>query len=147
MTNLFLDVFRSIRFGLVVRGSSHVSSHVIQLLNVLVHIIFYVCHFAVGLILSFLFLFFSSLAAAAVDARHRRKSGDGDVDVLAGSPSRHKSGAIFEAFRPRSKSDATRAMKRPTIMTTVKNAVHVLNRFFFYKITVSMEIKMQLYLL
>jgi len=57
----------------------------------------------------------------AVDDRQRRKSGD---DVL-GSPTRKPTGALFEAFRPRSKSDATRAVKRPTIMSTVKNAVHV----------------------
>lgn len=67
------------------------------------------------------------LISAVADDRHRRKSGD-DVGIF-GSPSRHKtigSGAIFEAFRPRSKSDAQRAIKRPTIMSTVKNAVHVI---------------------
>ena len=59
--------------------------------------------------------------------RARRKSGPDD---LCTSPSRSQrggsgGGAIFEALRPRSKSDATRAVKRPTIMSTVKNAVHV----------------------
>lgn len=58
--------------------------------------------------------------------RARRKSGPDD---LCTSPSRSQrggsgGGAIFEALRPRSKSDATRAVKRPTIMSTVKNAVH-----------------------
>ena len=64
--------------------------------------------------------------AAAHEDRLRRKSGD-DAGLF-GSPSHRKTiggGAIFEAFRPRSKSDAQRAIKRPTIMSTVKNAVHV----------------------
>ena len=64
--------------------------------------------------------------AAANDDRLRRKSGD-DAGLF-GSPGRHKtlgSAHIFEAFRPRSKSDAQRAIKKPTIMTTVKNAVQV----------------------
>lgn len=80
--------------------------------------------------LNFFFLvsltLFQSRPIAVADDRHRRKSGD-DAGIF-GSPSRHKTiggGAIFEAFRPRSKSDAQRAIKRPTIMTTVKNAVHV----------------------
>ncbi|KAI9555243.1 putative AMP-activated protein kise gamma (2) subunit [Daphnia sinensis] len=62
--------------------------------------------------------------AAAHDDRLRRKSGD-DVGLF-GSPGRHKSlgsAHIFEAFRPRSKSDAQRAIKKPNIMSTVKNAV------------------------
>jgi len=67
-----------------------------------------------------------------VDERQRRRSGD---DIGAeGSPTRRPTGALFEAFRPRSKSDATRAVKRPTIMSTVKNAVHV-SPFLFPPIT------------
>lgn len=66
------------------------------------------------------------LFAAAHEDRLRRKSGD-DVGLF-GSPGRHKalgSAHIFEAFRPRSKSDAQRAIKKPNIMSTVKNAVQV----------------------
>ncbi|XP_046652797.1 5'-AMP-activated protein kinase subunit gamma-2-like isoform X2 [Daphnia pulicaria] len=66
----------------------------------------------------------SATLIAAHDDRLRRKSGD-DAGLF-GSPGRHKtlgSAHIFEAFRPRSKSDAQRAIKKPTIMSTVKNAV------------------------
>ncbi|XP_032780208.2 uncharacterized protein LOC116918596 isoform X1 [Daphnia magna] len=66
----------------------------------------------------------SSTLIAAHEDRLRRKSGD-DVGLF-GSPGRHKalgSAHIFEAFRPRSKSDAQRAIKKPNIMSTVKNAV------------------------
>lgn len=80
-------------------------------------------------------LLLSMMELLFVEDRARRKSGPDD---LCTSPSRSQKGggsssggsgggggAIFEALRPRSKSDATRAVKRPTIMSTVKNAVHV----------------------
>lgn len=51
----------------------------------------------------------------------RRKSGD---DVLSSvSPSR-KAQALLDAFRPRSKSDASKN-KKPTIISQMKNAMHV----------------------
>ncbi|XP_059470970.1 5'-AMP-activated protein kinase subunit gamma-2 isoform X3 [Neocloeon triangulifer] len=52
------------------------------------------------------------------DGRQRRKSGD---DILTSSPSR-KPVPLFEAFRPRSKSDASKN-KRPTIISHMKSAM------------------------
>ncbi|KAK7793411.1 hypothetical protein R5R35_014311 [Gryllus longicercus] len=60
-------------------------------------------------------------AGAADAAGARRKSGD---DILAGgaaSPSRKP--ALFDAFRPRSKSDAARAKKPSTLMSHMRNAM------------------------
>ncbi|KAG8223975.1 hypothetical protein J437_LFUL005588 [Ladona fulva] len=72
------------------------------------------------------------------DSRQRRRSGD---DILHGapgpqqgvgssstasSPSRSKpAAAILDAFRPRSKSDATTRPKRPTLIASMKNAMHM----------------------
>ena len=55
---------------------------------------------------------------AALAARQRRKSGDDPT-----SPTKRNVG-FLDAFRPRSKSDATR-MKKPTLMATMKQAMHV----------------------
>ncbi|XP_046395930.1 uncharacterized protein LOC124163225 isoform X2 [Ischnura elegans] len=79
-------------------------------------------------------------SSASSDSRQRRRSGD---DILhntgssahphsvvssssstASSPSRSKpAAAILDAFRPRSKSDASRS-KRPTLIASMKNAMH-----------------------
>ncbi|XP_064463420.1 5'-AMP-activated protein kinase subunit gamma-1-like isoform X2 [Ornithodoros turicata] len=55
--------------------------------------------------------------------RSRRQSGD---DVLVTSPSRKPSGALFDAFRPRSKSDSKGSSgKRPTnLMSALRSSVH-----------------------
>ncbi|XP_065570833.1 uncharacterized protein LOC136033827 isoform X3 [Artemia franciscana] len=55
---------------------------------------------------------------AALAARQRRKSGDDPT-----SPTKRNVG-FLDAFRPRSKSDATR-MKKPTLMATMKQAMHL----------------------
>lgn len=55
------------------------------------------------------------------DGRVRRKSGD---DILTASSSTKKTAShLFDAFRPRSKSDASKA-KKPTIISSVKNSIH-----------------------
>lgn len=57
----------------------------------------------------------------------RRKSGD---DILTNvSPSR-KAQTFFDAFRPRSKSDASKTKKPSNIISQMKNAMHVSVIFF-----------------
>ncbi|CAB3367245.1 Hypothetical predicted protein [Cloeon dipterum] len=60
----------------------------------------------------------ASTSEKSKDSRQRRKSGD---DILTSSPSK-KPIPLFESFRPRSKSDASRN-KRPTIISHMKSAM------------------------
>ncbi|KAK6621792.1 hypothetical protein RUM44_001599 [Polyplax serrata] len=63
----------------------------------------------------------SSGRATPTATSGRRKSGD---DILTNvSPSR-KAQALFDAFRPRSKSDASKAKKPSNIISQMKNAMH-----------------------
>lgn len=71
----------------------------------------------------------SSAASAPVASgkEERRKSGD---DILTqSSPSvqspRKSTPTLFDAFRPRSKSDASRAKKPTTLIAQMKNVVQV----------------------
>ncbi|XP_065349410.1 5'-AMP-activated protein kinase subunit gamma-2 isoform X1 [Cloeon dipterum] len=60
----------------------------------------------------------ASTSEKSKDSRQRRKSGD---DILTSSPSK-KPIPLFESFRPRSKSDASKN-KRPTIISHMKSAM------------------------
>lgn len=54
----------------------------------------------------------------------RRKSGDDILNQTVQSP-RKATPTIFDAFRPRSKSDASRTKKPSTLIAQMKNAVQV----------------------
>ena len=59
--------------------------------------------------------------------RIRRKSGD---DLLDAREKKKEASPGFLDIRPRSKSDASKG-KKPTLMTTVKNAVQVTTNYLF----------------
>lgn len=54
------------------------------------------------------------------DGRIRRKSGD---DVLNSNSSTHRKSLLFDAFRPRSKSDISKT-KKPSVISSVKQSIH-----------------------
>lgn len=69
------------------------------------------------------------LTHLSVAARQRRKSGDDVLNAAVKEKEKKKeaSPGFFDYIgrRPRSKSDASRVGKKPTFMTSVKNAVQV----------------------
>ncbi|KAF0299700.1 hypothetical protein FJT64_027606 [Amphibalanus amphitrite] len=68
-------------------------------------------------------------------SRQRRKSGDDIVKQAGGAPptptapspaptdSPSKKSSLLDSFRPRSKSDATRSMRRPNIISSMKTSI------------------------
>lgn len=68
----------------------------------------------------------------ALSARERRKSDEelsprSTKTKVSQSPSRKSAALFFDAFRPRSKSDATsKGKKSPNLISQMKNAVQVL---------------------
>lgn len=65
-----------------------------------------------------------SETAADCERSERRKSGDDILNQTVQSP-RKATPTIFDAFRPRSKSDASRTKKPSTLIAQMKNAVQV----------------------
>lgn len=62
--------------------------------------------------------------AAECERSERRRSGDDILNQTVQSP-RKATPTIFDAFRPRSKSDASRTKKPSTLIAQMKNAVQV----------------------
>ena len=58
------------------------------------------------------------------DSRNRHRSGGDDINNKGPRTSKTATNMLLDAFRPRSKSDASK-LKRPNFMSNIRNAVQV----------------------